>query len=93
MICFIFAVLVFVYILNLEQGLISVLAGLYFVFVDFVLQLLVIAFGVPGGLFSVLALKRQGTKTLNVITLVLCSVFVAVSASSVMFVLISVYLG
>lgn len=85
-VCFMFMALDCIYIINLEKELVSVLIAFGFAFAAVVLAFLVIVFGVLGVVFAVLAFKRQGNKTLNIITLTMAAVLVAVTIGLFVFV-------
>lgn len=93
LVCFTLALLDFIYIVNLEKELVSVLIGLYLFFVLFVLLLLAVAFGISGGVFSLIALKKQIAKILHIITLTISSVLVTVCAGLILYMLISACFG
>lgn len=67
------------YTFNLEQGLASVLIGLYCLFIIGVTAVLVLVCGALGIVFSVLKIKRQGSKPLSIITLTVCAVLITIT--------------
>lgn len=82
------ALLDLIYILTLEKGLASVLIGFYFALICLVLLILVLVFGVLGGVFSLINLKKQGRKALYVTTLSMSSALTVISSVPIILVII-----
>ena len=89
---FAIAVLCFVYIVNMPQGFVSVLTGLYLFLVILVLLIMVIVFSLAGAVLSAINLKNKHAKALSTITFSLSAVFGTVSAGLIAFALISAYI-